>query len=326
MGAGMPPSLRERGAIPCTPLSYRDQSTIKYRDPSQGVESLLIKCAVEEQLAKLTIPREAVRIEEVPAVEFESSVQDRHRPLVGGLQATLRRVALGITSTAVCTESFNAIRAGVPGFVTNSHCTFSRGLVDPAVTHQATVSGTTNQVGIETVDPPYVPGVAGGVCPVGKRCRWSDSAFIRRATGVTATLGRVARPILGTTAWNGVDTFRIVGDAMPWMGLAVTKVGRSTGRTQGTVTSACTNIDFPGTNIRLLCQAQATYASAEGDSGAPVFRVRNTPSVSDVILYGVHFGSGGSGASFRASFSPMDQVQFTGELGGLVTCASGFSC
>lgn len=84
-----------------------------------GVEKLEIQPLVEEQLVKLGIPREAVNIEETKPVEF-GGLQDRNRPLVGGLQIA--------TSRFICSLGFPAIRAGVRGFVANSHCTDNPGV------------------------------------------------------------------------------------------------------------------------------------------------------------------------------------------------------
>jgi hypothetical protein len=265
-----------------------------------GVEKFMIRRAVEDALKRLGIPRAAVNIRVTPAIRLETSLKDRHRPLVGGLQINFRG--------SICTLGFNATRANVGGFVTNSHCTARQGGVESTVYHQHTLSGTANRVGVEIADPTYF---TGGACPANRRCRRSDSAFVRRETGVNAFAG-LARPALNSTAWNGVNRFRIVGEAPVLMGQSVTKVGRTLGRRQGNVSQTCTNVNVSNTNITLLCQSQAGYASAGGDSGSPVFQITNSPAVNDVVLVGIHWGSG-------ATFSPIANIQQAGELGPLTT-------
>ena len=269
-----------------------------------GVEKPAVQALVEEQLTKLGIPREAVNIEETRPVEFDTSLQDRHRGLVGGLQIA--------TSRFLCTLGFPATRAAVRGFVTNSHCTDTQGGVEGTRFYQPTVA-TNNHIGVETVDPVYRL----QDCPLFRLCRYSDAAFVRLDADVTSQRGRIARPAtLGSTVWNGVATFRIVSEANPVVGGRVTKVGRTTGRTAGTVSRTCANFNVAGTSITQLCQAQASYTSMAGDSGSPVV---SGLAGNDVRLRGIHWGSG-------RVFSPIGNIQRSDELGPLLTCAASFGC
>ncbi len=279
-----------------------------------GVEKLEVQPLVEEQLAKLGIPREAVNIEETQPVEFAASLRDFHRPVVGGLQISFLRGA----DVWSCTLGFNAIRAGVSGFVTNSHCTATMFRLEGTVLYQPTIAAG-NRIGVEVVDPWFF---IDGKCPWSRLCRYSDSAFVRRDAGVTASQGFLARPALGSFAWNGVATFQIVGEGNPMVGQNVTKVGRTTGRTQGTVSRTCTNYNVSGTILTLLCQAKASFAEKAGDSGSPVFSIqlkRGPEPSTNVILHGIFWGSGGV-------FSPIGNVQRSGELGPLNTCAAPIRC
>jgi hypothetical protein len=187
------------------------------------------------------------------------------------------------------------------------------------VHHQALRSVAADRIGVETRDPLYF---TGGVCPAGRRCRYSDTSFGRYDAAVGSNRGRIARPNLGSVAWNGTSTFRIVSEtAFPIGGELLTKVGRTTGRTQGTVTGTCLNINVFGTNITQLCQDIASYASAGGDSGSPVFRITNSPAANDVSLYGIHWGSGGV-FSAVGSFN----IQRASKMGPINACAAGFAC
>jgi hypothetical protein len=281
-----------------------------------GVESLDSRTAVEDKLVELGVPPEAVEVVETPGVALENSLRDRHRPLVGGLQIAFQRSG----STLLCTEGFNAVRAGIAGYVTNSHCTAIQGGVQGTVHHQPTIALlNANRIGVETVDPGYW---IGAPCPAGRRCRRSDSSFARRDAAVTASQGRIARTAVGSFAWNGTSTFRIVREADPLVGQVVTKVGRTTGRTAGVVQQTCANFNVLNTNITQLCQSRASYLSNPGDSGSPVFRIVNVPALNDVALGGIHWGSGGV-------FSTISNIQrnvFHVELGPLTTCAPGFAC
>src|SRR4030095_15687908 len=73
--------------------------------------------AVEEALSKLDIPREMVEVDETkPIVQY---LRNRRRPLRGGLQINF--------GNFLCTLGFIAVRNGVNGYVTNSHCTTTQG-------------------------------------------------------------------------------------------------------------------------------------------------------------------------------------------------------
>lgn len=280
-----------------------------------GVQDRKTRGKVRKQLAELGIPREMVNIERTKPVELETSLRNRHRPVLGGLQIQF----LSGTSTFSCTLGFNAVRAGVAGYVTNSHCTAIQGGVQNTVHRQATISGILNRIGVEIRDPTYI---VNGVCPAGRRCRYSDTSFGRYDGGVTNTRGRIARPNLGSVAWNGINGFRIVSEtSFPVMGELLTKVGRTTGRTLGNVTATCVNINVLGTNITQLCQDRASYASAGGDSGSPVFRITDSPVPNDVRLYGIHWGSDG----VFSAIGPFN-IQRATEMGPLTTCAAGFAC
>ncbi len=260
--------------------------------------------AVGEYLDKLGVPRDAVLISK--AEEVWPELRSRRRPLRGGLQINF--------GGFLCTLGFVAVRQNITGFVTNSHCTNTQGGVEGTVYHQQSASGTTNRIGQEIADPTYF---TGGSCPSGRRCRFSDSSFARvphpSGPSVTTARGTIARPPVGSFTWNGVDTFTITAEAAPVVGQSVTKVGRTTGRTSGTIQQTCANFNVGGSNITQLCQSRASFTSAGGDSGSPVFRITALPNVT---LVGIHWGSGGV-------FSPITGIQMSGELGSVSTCAGG---
>jgi hypothetical protein len=312
-------------AIPGTVLTDIDDARNRL---TIGIENWDLLAAVEIKLAALDIPREAVDIEQMPAAEAEQTLQDFHRPLVGGIQ-------IQNNTGGICTLGFIADRAGVRGLVTNSHCTNIQGGVEGTLFYQA-VSPAPNVtlVGIETVDPCYFPApgcpapfLSG--CPQGRICRFSDSAFARIVSAVLApVLGKIARPTFNTINWDGISHFYIVAKGnLAVVGTTVQKVGRTTGWTQGNVTRVCATINQAGNNITLLCQNQATYASAGGDSGSPVFGIYRQGPIWTVALVGLHWGSGGSfspiGGKAATFFGATSGVQSGTELGPLTVCLGG---
>lgn len=111
---------------------------------------------------------------------------------------------------------------------------------------------------------------------------------------------------------NGLDRYSIVSDITPFVNDPVTKVGRTTGRTSGTVTNTCTTYNVANSDVTMLCQAKGDYVSQGGDSGAAVFTIGSSGNVD---LRGLHWGSGGV-------FSPVGNVQRTDELGVLGDCVT----
>lgn len=248
-----------------------------------GISDASLRNSVEAAYKAAGVPTGALVIEMTGPVVQELGL--RRRPLVGGLQ-------IAMSSGGFCTLGFIGNRAGVRGFVTNSHCSGIQGGVQGIVYHQPVISGTTNRVGLETADPVYF---AGGPCPAGRVCRRSDAAFARvphplgPVTG--SLLGRIARTAEASVAWNGTSLWTILGKQNPtFMGETVKRVGRTQGTRTGVVNGTCMNVGVASTTITMLCQGRANYISGPGDSGSPVFRVVNAGSFT-VALNGIHWGS-----------------------------------
>lgn len=266
-----------------------------------GVENLAqSREAVAAEIRRAGVPEEAVEVEEMSPFRFVSSVRDSHRPMVGGLQIEGQAGAFGITATRRCSLGVITVRSSVTGFVTNSHCSRTQGEVDNGRYWQSTRPLLdTGQVGTETVDPPYnFVSFNGTSCPSGRRCRISDANFVAAQSGVTVSRGFVARPSLGATSWNGTSTFRITNQTNPTSG-TVTKVGRTTGRTAGTISNSCVRIDVADSDITLFCQNIANAGVDHGDSGSPVFKISNSPSANDVELVGILWGGNDAGDLVR---------------------------
>jgi hypothetical protein len=289
-----------------------------------GVETMEIAHEVERMLEKLGVPREAVNIEKTEPVEFK--LRQRRRPLVGGLQ-----IQFGWPG-ANCTLGFIAVRQGINGFVINSHCTHTQGGVENTEYHQPIRPinpwDNSNRVGLEIADPSYF---TGGRCPSGRRCRYSDSAFVRspHPSGPSVTLNRgyIARTALGSISWNGTDLYRVVTESEYDVreGEIVNMVGRTSGRKEGGIVSNACSDENVGANITMLCQYRVNVGVLGGDSGAPVFKILNSPAPNDVMLYGILWGGDPAGTQYYI-FSDMGAVQRLDELGSLQNCPSPFTC
>lgn len=275
-----------------------------------GVEDEAAAEAVRETLVSLGVPREAVIVEEVEPILPMATLRDMVRPVIGGVQINFPGY--------LCTLGFAAVRSGIAGFVTASHCTNVQGGVEGTPYWQPR-EATDTFIGTEIADPLYTWRLG---CPRGRVCRYSDSAFAQLAPGVSASLGVLARTselgsleIAGGFQITAEATRRIVGEVL-------NKVGRTTGWSQGPITQTCVNVGVTGTRIVLLCQDFVRATVDAGDSGSPVFKITNQ-STGSVTLYGVLWGGNSSGTSFV--YSPIGNIQRSDELGSLRTCAVG-SC
>ena len=264
------------------------------------------EAAVRDLAETRGVPRQAIAVEH--ATPLVPHLRDVNIPVVGGVEIGV------LPSASICTLGFPAIRGGVQGFVTNSHCTAVRSSVDGTV-HDQPFGGV--PVGQETADPAYF---TGGACPVGRFCRYSDSAFSTLPVAALYNQGRIARPPAGSITWNGTDTYRITAEGAPVLNETVTKVGRTSGRTSGAITRTCVNTGVSGVpNLTMLCQYFGPYTSQPGDSGSPVFRIT---SGTDVTLRGINWGSNAT----EAVMSSITDIQRGSELGSIQTCAPGFGC
>lgn len=287
-----------------------------------GVDSPLAQNALASTLRSLGIPDSAVSVSVVEAAVPGGSLRDPNRPLTGGLQIQL-------SNGRVCTLGFQAItNAGVQGFFTDSHCTNRRGQVDYDVVGQPT---SPDQVGVESLDPPFWSGTTG--CSASTPCRYSDSAFIRLNSGVGIYDGYIARAEVNSPTWNG-GLLRINGTGQVLVNNQVFKVGRTTGYTGGQVYATCRDfIDNSGVAlsgpVKYLCQDQAAYSQGGGDSGSPVFLCPSAQyptwdcaSGSDVTLVGIHYGVAGGLPTFAEfplmyyEYGSLDVTAYSGGGGG----------
>jgi hypothetical protein len=261
---------------------------------------------VRGRLQALGVASQSVDVIETEPIFQIATLRDYTRPVVAGVQVRF--------SQYVCSLGFNAIREGVAGFVTASHCSDRQGTVDGTQYYQPLNRVPAEFIGTETVDPAYVRGISG--CPRGRVCRYSDSNFSAGAADVPFDLGTIAK----TTGPNNgslevAGTFEIGGSGSASVGQTANKVGRTTGWTQGLVTRTCTHTGVSASNIVLLCQdfvENSVQIVAGGDSGSPVFRAGGS---NRATLLGNLWGGNSSGTLFV--YSPIAGIER--ELGELTT-------
>jgi hypothetical protein len=277
---------------------------------------------VRRALASLRVPAGAVIVEETAPIRQVVSLQDRVRPVQGGLMIDF---VLGL-----CTLGFNARRNGQLSFVTASHCTWAPGGTEGTMWWQHTwldFSGSDNAIGTEVDDPVYLTSGTGlPGCPTNRVCRYSDAA--RGAYSIplaNVALGRIAKTAKVNSGLIGIAGSFQLNTVTPEytnkrfaIGRRVHKVGMTTGWTRAAVSATCVNVNVDGTSITQLCQ---TLVGSEapgspvivgpGDSGSPIFLLTGDGTAR---LAGLLWG--GTPEGTLLAFSPLNNIQR--ELGDLV--------
>lgn len=290
---------REGLALPGTVLADYDEVTNRV---VVGVEHAAAAASVRGLAARLGVPAAALEVREMEPIVYAATLRDRIDPRVGGIQIHF--------GNFLCTLGFNAADGPDNSFITNSHCTNRQGGVEGTTYFQPTSTVDGVSIATEAEDPVYQRNIAG--CPSGKKCRRSDSSRARYNAGINFDRGRIAQtsgPNNGSWTITGFLDFTAedLRTTFP-NGTTVRKVGRTTGMTQGSVTSTCATVNVSGTNISQICQ---TIVSASvqivggGDSGSPVYI--------GSALAGILWGGNTSGTLFV--FSPLANIEQ--ELGNL---------
>jgi len=275
-----------------------------------GVDRSLGPAATVAALTALRdagVPSDAAVIVPADPIQFVATLQDKIRPVPGGVQIRF--------SNFLCSVGYNASRGGVAGFVTASHCTDKQGGVgrNPTLYYQPLNQVADEFIGTERVDPDYFRNQQG--CPKGNKCRFSDSSWAEYDSPSLSAGDQIART---TGPNNGSLTIDANNPAFSvtskdasgnqLVGTVVNKVGRTTGWSQGAVSGSCVDTGVSGSNIVLLCQDFVDAAVGGGDSGSNVFRITGSNSASVV---GSLWGGNSAGTLFV--YSPYSAVK--AELG-----------
>lgn len=286
-----------------------------------GVRDVGAADGVWNVLAQLGIPAGAAIVEQRAPIVAVATLRDRVRPLVGGLQINFFPSPTSPV-TLICTLGFNALRNGVPSFITNSHCSNVEGGTETPTDYYQNLrsGGAANFIGVEVDDPQWTS-QANLDCPPPFACRYSDASRAQYAAGAEFTLGRIARIDEVTTSLDDqvhtiAGLFTIKSErADPVQGEIANKVGRTTGWTLGPTTETCVDVLALGTNHIRLCQAIVSALVDGGDSGSNVFWRRGNSS--NVTLLGILWGGSVDEENPEFVYSPMSGIER--ELGALVT-------
>lgn len=256
---------------------------------------------------------------------FSSTLEDDIRPLTGGLELTRYEPSTGQHQFGTIT--FVALRQGQPVIVTASHVTVdsddgSIWTVYPAHEYYQSNRFATSQIGSEIFDP-Y--GWSCGWIINPKECRKSDSAVIELDGSVNYEIGTIAKTLGRGVDWQpgsktidpNMPRFRIISDDKDILvNMPLNKMGKTSGWTNGWVTSTCVDVlSGQGSgNVWYTCQGRVykMYAANE-DSGAPVFYDHTTP-YGDVELVGLAWSI--NATEQYTNFSPMYRI--FQELGNMI--------
>jgi hypothetical protein len=237
--------------------------------------------ALAAQVQRAGVPMGAVLIDATARAEEAGSLDGSLRPAIAGLRVSGFFQQSAVTYTIICSYGPN-VRDFADTLhhymIVASHCAQNSppvgGFVGANIYQPDTTNPTANLIGTVVTNPPFV---SGGSCPAGALCRASDAALVRIASGVSATLGAVARTVAptylpsvygSTTISTTQPTFTLAGYTESLVGDTVSKVGGATGWTVGVVTGTCADINIGG-YIR-TCSGVVSAGAGRGDSGAPV--------------------------------------------------------
>jgi hypothetical protein len=257
-----------------------------------GIEHAGAANGVRAVLRAHGVPDDAYEVRVVEPMRNLATLQQEVNPKVGGLQIHF--------TNYLCTLGFNATYQNRASFITNSHCTATQGGVENTVYYQPTSSVNGTVIAQEVADPTYSKG---GVCPKGKKCRYSDSSRAEYRAGIAFDLGGIAATGAGSLTISGTHNITNESDANRTpvaVGQTVSKTGRTTGTSTGQVTNTCVNTSVQGSQIMQLCQTFVAAAVGSGDSGSPVYSGSGS-----VTLVGILWGGGTN----TFAFSPLRSIK-----------------
>ena len=268
-----------------TAWSDLDESTNKM---VFGIEHAGAANGVHAVMRAQGVPADAYEVRVVEPMRNALTLRDIAPSIQGGYQIHFTQY--------VCTLGFN-INGGA-SFVTNSHCTATQGGEENTAYYQPSSTLDPVSIATEVADPLYFKG---GVCPKGKKCRYSDSSKANYSTGRSVDIGGIAATGAGSLTVTGVHNITAEADANRTpvaVGQTVSKTGRTTGTSTGQVTNTCVNTSVQGSQIMQLCQTFVAAAVNSGDSGSPVYSGSGS-----VTLVGILWGGGTNSFAFSPLYS-----------------------
>ena len=276
-----------------------------------AVENLNQARGIHTAMSRLGIASADYEVIEHAPIQLAATLRDVFRPVIAGVQIHY--------GNYVCTLGANVDHSGGRSFITNSHCTNTQGGTEGTQYYQSSSTADPTVIAVEAADPQYWKG---GICPKGKKCRYSDASRALYTSSIVSSRGVVAHTdginngsllYAGTVAITSQDNLTT---NFP-IGTAVNKVGRTTGWTRGQVTRTCVNTGVQGSQVMQLCQTFVSDAGGasvvgSGDSGSGVWIDTGNGTAKFVGLLW-----GGSSDNKTFIFSPLKSIQ--DELGAVNT-------
>ncbi len=240
---------------------------------------------------------------------FASDPRLRRRPAQPGISVGHHDITAGTLGLLVQ-------RDGVPYILSNNHvlANCNNAKAGDAIYQPGPTDGGTAQDTIATLADfePLDFGQKAGECSIaGAMAAWLN--MLAKLTGSSHRLETVqvtpgdnvmdvalARPLSPDLVTPVVlDLGPLTGVAEPQLGMAVQKVGRTTGLTQGVVTQidVTVNVDYSGRTVRFVNQVFASPMSAPGDSGSGILDM-------DRRAVGLLFG----GSDRATIFTPIQRI------------------
>ena len=241
---------------------------------------------LENELEKLAIPKEAVRVEKREYMRLNTNT-DPIRPLIGGIQIANKE--LGGIGTLGYVGYYGSKKYAITAGHFGIYGTSGQHVYQPDTGSEDYYIGQIAYNPFFRDDEP-VP------------YRYSDSLLIH-----------VANADISTEIYANGNVIGKKYSVEQYVGEIVYKVGRTTGKTSGSIINKCVTSVMHYTEEEQLkygypptayfyCQMEANFYAAGGDSGAPVYHnYRNEAAV----LYGIYWG----GTDTVSAYSPIDGIE-----------------
>jgi hypothetical protein len=295
-----------------------------------GISDGSAETGVRSFATRQGVPSSAVKIVLTPPIVRLANLQGSFRPTMGGAQIEFNGGG-GPTDVIACSLGLPvfSFSRSKPGFLTASHCTAgSQGaMLGTWIAQPGGAAFWGDKIGVESVDMAMFDSSINPLCPTGRMCRFSDTAFIDYDSAALGMAGHIVRPQArcsggGMTCDLAVarltDDIRVVladgsdPNISPALGDIIDKVGRTTGWSSGAVIATCadvnvTNDDGTDSKRTLLCQDIVAATSDHGDSGSPVFAFN--PATGAAMFEGILWGGDPSGKMAFFICSPVNGIE-----------------
>jgi hypothetical protein len=263
--------------------------------------------ALHQRMVQAGLPASAFVLESSePYVQMQStggSIRGQNPPLAGGAQIQFRINGGG----ASCSVGVPAVRNGVTGFVTASHCSDKVYGTDSSGPSQYSAPTLGQQpFATESIDPGPInceDRISAGTA--GSNCRRSDALFVRTRSPNDVQLGSIYQANAALTITGSLPVIGTLDFAS--LNQRVAKTGRTTGTTSGRVTQTCVDVGVSEQSGQppsygVLCATVTNVPVQGGDSGSALYVPANGGArVTGILSFGSSDGTSG--------FSPWGMIR-----------------